>query len=209
MPRKLCESCGRPLNVCLCDDLVSLKAPCEVAILQHPSELKQPLATVPILKLCLQPLHILVGEDFSENTELTELLSKHKNVCVLYPHDDAQEWTLDVDLQQQEPSAKDVDLIVVIDGTWRKAKRIWLSNPFLQTLSCVKLTGGPEGQYQVRSTTVEGGISTLEAVAQACNYLSGSQQFNELYVPFKAMIDMQIKKMGPEIFKAHYEKSND
>jgi DTW domain-containing protein YfiP len=207
MPRKLCESCGRPLNVCLCDDLVSVKAPCAVAILQHPSELKQPLATVPILKLCLKPLNVLVGEDFSEHAELQTLLAKHKNVHVLYPSEDAKEWSLQGDYLSGSKSAE-VDLLLVIDGTWRKAKRIWLSNPFLHSLPCVKLTGGPAGQYQVRSTTVEGGISTLEAVAQACNYLSKSHDFDELYKPFKAMINMQIEKMGADVFRAHYENSN-
>ena len=208
MPRKLCESCGRPQNVCLCEELVSVASPCRVVILQHPSELKQPLATVPILKLCLQPLDIFVGEDFSEHVELHALLARHKNIRVLYPDVDAVEWSLD-SRTQKVASSDNVDLLLVIDGTWRKAKRIWLSNPFLHGLDCVKLTGGAEGQYQVRSTTVEGGISTLEAVAQACNYLSQSNEFDELYRPFKAMINMQIKKMGPDVFKAHYEKSND
>lgn len=204
MPRKLCESCGRPLNVCLCEELVSMTSPCRVVILQHPSELKQSLATVPLLKLCLQPLNIFVGEDFTDHDDLHTLLARHKNIRVLYPHVDAAEWSLGAVSKSDE-----VDLLLVIDGTWRKAKRIWLSNPFLQTLPCVTLTGGPEGQYQVRSTTVEGGVSTLEAVAQACNYLSRSHDFDELYKPFNAMINMQIKKMGPEVFKAHYEKSND
>ena len=206
MPRKLCESCGRPLNVCLCEQLVNLHAPCRLVILQHPSELKQALATVPILKLCLSPLDVFVGEDFSDHAELHELIATHERVAVLYPGDKAQTWQVDQpEIQAEEP----LDMLIVIDGTWRKAKRIWLCNEFLQSLPTVLLAGGPEGQYQVRSTSVEGGLSTLEAVAQACNYMSNGKQFDGLYQPFKAMIDMQIQKMGPEIFKAHYLKSDD
>jgi len=34
--------------------------------------------------------------------------------------------------------------------------------------------------------------------------LAGSSDFDELNKPFNAMINMQIKKMGQEIFQAHY-----
>ena len=67
MPRKLCDQCDRPENVCLCAHLVNLQAPCKVLILQHPSEQKQALATVPILQKCLSPLQVWVGKEFSIN----------------------------------------------------------------------------------------------------------------------------------------------
>ncbi len=200
MPRILCKKCNRPLNVCLCKHLVNLQAPCKVLILQHPSELKQPLATVPILQLCLSPLQVLVGEDFSSHDVVQLLLSKKSKCRVLFPSEECQSW----DVASQVKPNEEVDTLIVLDGTWRKAKKMWHLNPWLKQFEFVTLANVPDSQYQIRSSSVAGGVSTLEAVALSCNYLSGSQAFNDLYKPFNAMIDMQIKKMGPDVFQAHY-----
>jgi len=200
MPRKLCNRCLRPLNVCLCEHLVNLQAPCRVLILQHPSEQKQPLATVPILQLCLSPVEVLVGEDFSNHKVVMALLKQPENVRVLFPGEHASNWQVG----QGADSSERVDTLIVLDGTWRKAKKMWFVNEWLQALPAVNLLGAPKSQYQIRSSTIAGGVSTLEAVALSCNYLAGSSDFDELNKPFNAMIDMQIRKMGQEIFQAHY-----
>ncbi len=205
MPRKLCNQCLRPQNVCLCEYLVHLQAPCKVLILQHTSEQKQPLATVPILQLCLSPIQVLVGEDFSDHPVAKDVLKGASNVRVLFPTDQSASWHVGQSLEANEQ----VDLLIVLDGTWRKAKKMWFINDWLHQLPAVVLVDAPKSQYQIRSSTVSGGVSTLEAIAQSCNFLSNSTQFDALYVPFKAMIDMQIKKMGSDVFKAHYQKTQD
>ncbi len=200
MPRKLCNRCLRPQNVCLCKHLVSLQAPCKVLILQHPSEQKQPLATVPLLQLCLSPIEVLVGEDFSNHAVVKELLKQPANVRVLFPADNAAAWRVGQKRDLNDP----VETLIVLDGTWRKAKKMWFVNEWLQALPAVSLVDAPASQYQIRSSTISGGVSTLEAVALSCNYLVGTSGFDALYEPFNAMIKMQIKKMGQEIFQAHY-----
>jgi DTW domain-containing protein YfiP len=205
MPRKLCNQCLRPQNVCLCESLVHLQAPCKVLILQHPSEQKQPLATVPILQLCLSPIQVLVGEDFNEHPVVNAVLKDAKNVRVLFPAEQSASWRVGQGLDENEQ----VDTLIVLDGTWRKAKKMWFINEWLHSLPAVVLVGAPESQYQIRSSTIAGGVSTLEAIALSCNFLEGSTQFNRLYEPFKAMIDMQITKMGQDVFQAHYQKTQD
>ena len=205
MPRKLCNRCLRPQNVCLFEHLVNVQAPCRVLILQHSSEQKQPLATVPILQLCLSPDEVLVGEDFSSHEVVKELLKQPSNVRVLFPSDEAKAWRVG----QQADSNERVDTLVVLDGTWRKAKKMWFVNQWLHSLPAVSLLDAPVSQYQIRASSIAGGVSTLEAVAMSCNYLARTDKFDQLYQPFNAMIEMQIKKMGQEIFQAHYQKNED
>ncbi len=205
MPRKLCDQCLRPQNVCLCEHLVHLQAPCKVLVLQHPSEQKQPLATVPILKLCLSPMQVLVGEDFNDHPVVKVLLRDAKNVRVLFPSEQSFVWRVGGSLDKNER----VDTLIVLDGTWRKAKKMWFMNEWLHQLPPVVLVDAPKSQYQIRSSTISGGVSTLEAIALSCNFLAGSEEFDRLYEPFKAMIDMQINKMGAEVFQAHYQKIQD
>lgn len=205
MPRKICENCQRPIAVCICEHLVSLEAPCNIVILQHPSEQKQALATVPILQACLIPLTVLVGEDFSQNPTLLQLLKTPEDIAIVFPTDDAEAW----DLQQVNTAFNPPKTLIVLDGTWRKAKLIWHKNPCLHNLRTVALKGIADSQYLIRSSTIEGGVSTLEAVMHCCNYLSSTQRFDPLLNPFKAMVDWQIKKMGKETFLAHYGNKED
>ena len=206
MPRKLCEHCQRPLAVCICPYLVKLQAPCRLLILQHPSEQKQALATVPLLQLCIEPLDVLVGEEFADHEQIQTLLKKPESCRVLFPSVESVEW----DVSQAAKSSEQIETLIIIDGTWRKAKRIWHMNPWLSQLSSVYLSHVPKSEYLIRSSSVEGGVSTLEAVMHGCHFLSdggvGVNDFEALLKPFNAMIDMQIKKMGQDVFLAHYAK---
>ena len=205
MPRKLCEYCQRPLAVCICPYLVNLQAPCRLLILQHPSEQKQALATVPLLQLSIAPLNVLVGETFEQCEEVQALL-RHPETCrVLFPTPLSESW----DMAASSGACEPVSTLIVIDGTWRKAKRIWHLNPWLERLPCVHLSNVPASQYQIRASSVQGGVSTLEAVMHGCNYLAGSEDYDGLLKPFQAMIDMQIKKMGEDVFLAHYGQQQE
>ena len=209
MPRKLCVQCDRPENVCLCAHLVNLQAPCKVLILQHPSEQKQALATVPILQKCLSPLQVWVGENFCEYQGLSVLLKNKERCRVLFPGEHSVELDVGavnsaINFQEKAEERASVDTLIVLDGTWRKAKKIWHLNPWLHDFPGITLKNVPSSQYQIRTSNISGGVSTLEAITLYCNYLSNSSQFSALKKPFKAMIDMQIASMGEEVFKAHY-----
>lgn len=203
MPRERCKQCGRALSVCLCSHLVELQAPCEVVILQHPSEQKQALATVPILSLCLKPLQVISGEAFSDHPLIDTLLENPEQCRVLFPSDNSDVWQASSKDKKQE-----IKYLIVIDGTWRKARLIWHLNPWLNKLPCVKLNTDYKSQYQIRSTTVEGGLSTLEAVMLACECLDAKGNYRALLQPFNAMIDMQIERMGEQTFLSHYGKQD-
>lgn len=213
MSRKLCDQCQRPLSVCLCQHFVALSAPCNIVILQHPTEQKQALATLPILQGCLSNLTVIVGENLTDNLTVKSLLESAEDLVVLFPSTGADRWSVkltDTSASNiSQLSAKPPKTIIVLDGTWRKAKLIWHKNPWLHSLKSAVLTDLPKSEYLIRSSSIQGGVSTLEAVMHCCNYLSGSHGFDGLLKPFRAMIDMQIKKMGKEIFLAHYGNSDN
>ena len=140
-----------------------------------------------------------VGERFSSD-EFPDLdLSRCR---VLFPSKGAEIW----DLESQKVAVDNqVDTLFILDGTWRKAKRMWFENPWLQEIPAVTLRSASTSNYRIRSSRIEGGLSTLESVVLAGNYLKGSKEYDALLKPFEAMIDKQIKKMGIETFNAHYK----
>lgn len=208
MTRKICENCQRPISVCICEHFVSLSAPCEIVILQHPTEQKQALATVPILQACLTNLTVIVGEELNDNPAVQAIIDDPEGTLVIFPDEGADKW----DLSEPYLGACNHVLprrLIVLDGTWRKAKLLWHKNPWLDDFKAVALQGLPSSEYMIRSSSIDGGVSTLEALMHTCNYLSASHKYTPLLKPFKAMIDWQIKKMGKEIFLAHYAKSDN
>lgn len=198
MARDVCGGCGRLTSVCICGALVEVQSPLRVVILQHPSELKQPLATVPLLQRCLTPCEVHVGEDFNGTEIQARLQAQATGVALLFP---SSEEAAPADGLCFTPHT-----LLVIDGTWRKARRILHTNPWLLELPRMSLSDACPSRYRIRQSSVPGSLCTLEAVAFGLFELSGESRMLELLRPFEAMVDMQIKKMGAEVFRAHYQK---
>ena len=202
MARKRCEHCERPLAVCLCQHMVNVNSPFNVLILQHSSEQKQPLATVPIIQKCLDQTAVWVGETFERHEDLAPWLREKESVRVIFPSDSSTPW----DLMQSPASteSKEIRGLIFIDGTWRKAKKIWHSNAWLNEFQAVSLINTPPSHYRIRQSQVKASLSTIEAVAYSIKYLTNNTEALNLLTPFNAMIDKQIELMGEDVFNRNY-----
>ena len=85
MPRKICKHCQRPISVCICEYMTTLTAPCELVVLQHPSEQKQALATVPILQACFTNLTLIIGEQLANESQVKTILDNPEGTYVIFP----------------------------------------------------------------------------------------------------------------------------
>ncbi|GAA5134395.1 tRNA-uridine aminocarboxypropyltransferase [Thalassotalea piscium] len=157
--------------------MISIKNEIEIIILQHPSEVKQSKATVPLLAGSLAKCHVFTGENFDTNESLQQLIAKYSNsVALLYPSEFAQV------LANNENSSclKGIRCLILLDGTWKKAYRIYQLNTFLHQMPHWVLPDIYKGKYQIRKTTKLGGLSTLEA---CCYALTTLENGNERYKP--------------------------
>ena len=160
MSRTLCNKCTRPVSTCICRFISHVDNEVKVVILQHKSELKQAKATVPLLANALSNCEIFVGEDFTEHTELNKIISLYGKQCFLvYPAENAIDIPPDM---SKNINLSDVCLIL-LDGTWKKSYLMFMLSKNLHLLDAIKLPDGLESQYQIRSTTKENALSTLEA----------------------------------------------
>ena len=75
--------------------------------------------------------------------------------------------------------------LVLIDGTWRKAKKIWMSNPWLQQLRVCHIDA-VSSRYRIRRGSVPGGLATIEAAASALEQL-GEVKTEALLNAFEAL----------------------
>jgi DTW domain-containing protein YfiP len=166
-----------------------------VLVLQHPSEVNHALNTARLAALGLNNAQLVVGEVFDD---LPTLLSPPGyQARLLFPADDAHP------LQAYAPGAQPL-LLVVPDGTWRKARKLLHLNPLLAALPRVTLVEGVVSRYRLRKAPGPGALSTVEAIVQALQVLEAPVSFEPLLKPFDALIEGQIAAMGEEVFRRNH-----
>lgn len=197
MPRPRCERCQRPLAHCLCPLIPDLASHTRVVLLQHPSETSHALNTARLAALGLANAQLQVGEVFDDLQAL--LATPGYRPVVLFPGDDAQV----VQPYTATPGLLPL-LLIVPDGTWRKARKLLYLNPLLAALPRVTLTEVLPSRYRLRKAPQPGALSTIEAVVQALNVLEAPRSFDALLRPFEALIDGQISAMGLGTFERNH-----
>ncbi|RLN66274.1 hypothetical protein BBJ28_00027235 [Nothophytophthora sp. Chile5] len=248
--REACSRCRRPPRVCYCASLPAEPLTAElthVLVLQHEHEQRRraAISSVPVLSKVLTNLTIVVvdNDDCScgpgESAELDALLYNVGDTCgfdaalLLFPDEHAQ--PLDAALlaslprnnsnASSEPAACGADkrkrvLLVVIDGTWKEAKKIahrnrtvwqqtaqrWEQRGAAFRYICLDSTTSHEEPAaserpcrsiygELRREPMEGCLSTLEATAAALLVLepreTGRQVHDALLHAFRGMVVIQ------------------
>ncbi|HYQ05186.1 MAG TPA: tRNA-uridine aminocarboxypropyltransferase [Polyangiaceae bacterium] len=188
----MCWECRRPARVCYCAAVQSIETQTRVVILQHPRESDVPINTARIAELALANATLHVGLDFARDAALSEALSNPAAPPVLlYPSDDAK------DLAREAPPGPVT--LVVIDGTWWQASKLFKLNPFLQALPRYGLAPSAESRYRIRREPAAHCLSTIEALESALSLLERRPGgFPELLRPFDAMVETQLDFVNRE-----------
>lgn len=199
MPRPRCPRCCRPISHCLCPLIPCLPSRTRVLLLQHPDESGHALNTARLAALGLQQARLEVGEQFAELANW--LADPVVEPVLLFPGAAA------VEVNQWQPAPGKVPLLVVPDGTWRKARKLLHLNDRLADLPRVCLPAGLTSRYRVRKAPMPGALSTLEAIVEVLNCWEAPADFSVLLRPFEALIEGQIEAMGAEVFARNHGKS--
>ena len=180
-----CLRCLRPQALCYCSGLPTVASRTRLVVLQHPHERTHPFNTARLAKLCMPNARVHVPTPGFTGT-LEARVDVPEDTAVLFPHPQAQ------DLADLEPAAHP-SALVVLDGTWSHAKRLYRENPWLQSLRHVKLRPTAPSNYRIRREPKPEYISTIEAIVEALRIIEPeNDRLGELLTAFDRMIDQQI-----------------
>jgi DTW domain-containing protein len=198
-PRKACPACSRPVSHCLCDVTPNLVSGIQLVIIQHPSEQAHALNTARLLANGLLNAHLIVTERIDAYWEGL-LLDPDWRVELLFPGEG---------VPTVQPVAQDLrpQRLVLLDGTWRKARKLLYLNPSLQRLPRVALPGGLTSRYRLRKAPQPGALSTVEAAVAALGLLCPGRDFSPLLAPFDKLVEGQIEAMGVARYQHNYRQS--
>ena len=208
--RPTCPACLRPQSACICQWVTPIPHPVRVLILQHLLEVHNPKGSARLLHLSLPGSRLAIGETFDDLPALLtqpcageNLAARPRLSVLLYPQtpqDKPQEaWQFDTVPEVAAPGYQDWHdpaqlQLVVLDGTWRKSRKMLHCNPQLLQLPRLTLKDMPASRYLIRKAHQADQLSTLEATCAALAQMhGGSEQFTPLLAAFDGFVAQQLR----------------
>lgn len=155
--REYCRECNKAVNACICNFIETVENITPITILRHSSEKGKEKATADLINRSLTNCKIIDGEKFESSEVLKE---GYENVLV-YPKEDSS--LLDEEFTQINKNIH----FIFIDGTWKKAFKIYQLNNFLHRLQTVHLALKKDSPYSDIRKQIKNGLSTYEAVYES------------------------------------------
>jgi DTW domain-containing protein len=173
-----CPHCHKPVPLCICDSITPIESRISLLILQHPQEQDRALGTARLTALHFKDAVLKIGLSWpSLSKALGRPVHDPSRWAVLYLGSakvaDLETSSEIVAINRkgevedgQRAILKNIEGIVLLDGTWSQAKALWWRNAWM--LKCQRIILGPArpSRYgQLRREPRRDGLSTIEAAA--------------------------------------------
>ena len=171
-----CPHCGKPIPLCICDSVTPIENRIAVLILQHPQEQDRALGTARLTALHFKNAAVKIGLSWPSLAKAVgQPVHDPSRWAVLYLGS-AKVSELDTDAEivainrkggmeeGQRGILKEIEGIVLLDGTWSQAKALWWRNAWM--LKCQRVILGPKHPSRyglLRKEPRQDGLSTIEA----------------------------------------------
>jgi DTW domain-containing protein YfiP len=197
-----CPRCHKPMPLCVCDDIAPIDNRISVLILQHPQEQDRALGTArqtamhltnAVLKIGLSwpSLSKALGRPVADPSRWAVLYLGSAKVADLDTQSDIVAINRKGEIEDdQRAILKDIEGIVLLDGTWSQAKALWWRNAWM--LKCQRVILGPSrpSRYgKLRREPRRDGLSTIEAAAMMLSSLERRPDIAEtMHASFERML---------------------
>lgn len=190
-----CHRCFQRLEACLCADLPRLELKTKLTLIMHAAEYKSTTNTGRLLKLAIPGCEIHLRGEKEQRFAPLEL--GKENALFLYPTPESVELTPELAASLDGP----VHLIVP-DGTWRQAAKVYRREPCLRVARAVRLAPGALSRYHLRKAPQPHCLSTIEATARALGVLEGAAVQKTLEDLFLLMVKRTLETRTPDSWRA-------
>jgi hypothetical protein len=176
-PDAECLRCRKTLALCVCGDITPIANKVSLLILQHPQEQDRELGTARLAALHLTSARLEIGLSWPSLTKILGrptdpqrwailYLGSAKAASVLPDHDIVVVNKNGNAVDHQDSALREIEGIILLDGTWSQAKALWWRNAWM--LKCKRVVLGPKrpSRYgRLRREPRSDGLSTIEAAA--------------------------------------------
>lgn len=182
--RERCWTCFKVRALCVCARVPRVRNRTRITILQHPKERFHAIGTARLARLGLERATLHVPRDVVTRSLAVPFVPP-PGTGLLFPRPGAR------DLSTLEASERPAGL-VVLDGTWSQARKLYRDNAWLTGLPHYVLSPAAPTRYRIRRAPRPSYVSTIEAIVGALSILEPETQgLDGLIAAFDEMIDAQ------------------
>jgi len=179
-------------DLCLCPSIPVYDLPTRLVLVMHYRELNKTTATGPLALIALPNSELRVQGLRDRILDFSDLQNPERRTLFLYPGDTAP--VLDKNLLASDPRPV---TLVVPDGTWSQAARMWKRLPGLDHAALVRLPEGPRTRWGIRREPHPHGLATFEAIARAFGIIESPAVQSGLEELFLLMVQKTIQGRNP------------
>ena len=181
-----CPHCLKAPALCVCDLVTPFDNSVELLILQHPQEQDRLLGSARLAARHFKKEHFKIGLSWPSLSKVLGREADPKRWAILYlgslkaealgPGRDIVVVTgKGAPLPDQDAALRDIEGVILLDGTWSQAKAMWWRNPWMLKCRRVLLARERPSRYgKLRREPRRDGLSTLEAAAMLMARLEGN-----------------------------------
>ena len=195
MPRRIlsearCEQCFLRREYCYCAEIPRLELKTRVSLIMHWTEFKATTNTGRWVRLALPNSETRLRGEKDRLVDLNGLWDETRQPLFLFPQENSPVLGT---IQYDRPVT-----LIVPDGTWRQAAKVWRREPILRAVPCVRLPEGLPSRYRLRRAPQPHCLSTLEAIARALGILEGKAIETALLRVFDDMVARTLITRSPD-----------
>ncbi|GAB2729845.1 tRNA-uridine aminocarboxypropyltransferase [Halomonas garicola] len=195
-----CEGCNLPALNCLCPYRVSAPSRARVWLLTHRMEHYKPTNTGRLIGDVLEDTRVFTWHRTEPDAELLALLQDERYAPFVVFPDDQPDYDNDrmVDNRAVGKAQREgrVPVYLLLDGTWRQARRIFRKSPYLDALPVLPLRTARQSRYRLRKSALAEHLSTAEVAAELLRQNGDSEAASALDDYFEAFNESYAASRG-------------
>ncbi|MGM0637033.1 MAG: tRNA-uridine aminocarboxypropyltransferase [Pseudomonadota bacterium] len=164
-----CPGCHLPELNCLCPYAVTAESEVRVWLLTHSMEHHKPTNTGRLIRDVLPDTEVFTWYRTAPDERLLALLEdKRYAPFVIFPDDqpDYADRVVGIDAVAEAKRQRRMPVLILLDGTWRQARRIFRKSPYLDRLPVLPLRTERLTRYRLRKPASAEHLCTAEVAAE-------------------------------------------
>ncbi|GAB2792536.1 tRNA-uridine aminocarboxypropyltransferase [Halomonas shantousis] len=164
-----CEGCRLPLLNCLCPYQVAAESQARFWLLTHPLEHNKPTNTGRLIGDILPATEVFTWYRTAPDPRLIERLADPRFApFIIFPDDqpDYAERVVGEETVQAAQAEGRIPVFVILDGTWRQARRMFRKSPYLDALPVLPLKTERLTRYRLRKPASAAHLCTAEVATE-------------------------------------------
>ncbi|MFQ3790353.1 tRNA-uridine aminocarboxypropyltransferase [Halomonas sp. A29] len=164
-----CAGCQLPVLNCLCPYQASAESEAQIWLITHPLEHFKPTNTGRLIHDVLPATEVFTWYRTAPDARLLALLDDPRFApFVIFPDDqpDYAERVVGIEAVGEIKTNGRIPVFILIDGTWRQARRIFRKSPYLDRLPVLPLATTRLTRYRLRKPASQAHLCTAEVAAE-------------------------------------------